>query len=273
MVAGKGEALVIKPYNSRRASAQAGLLKHHGDYGIDGGVKAIAALVATGAAGLALAALALLRARSGHLLWALFGLLGALALLHVIPSYLYSTRRGKLVVWAKLLAGLSLKGDEQVLDVGCGRGAVLSMVAKLVPRGRAVGLDLWRPQDQSGNSPEATWRNLDAEGVRDRCELHTGDMRAMPFPDSAFDLVVSSLAIHNLHTHADRAQAINEASRVLKPGGRLLIADLMWTKSYARQLRDLGIEQVAEPRLDWRFWFGALGGPTGLVTQKKPTRP
>jgi SAM-dependent methyltransferase len=272
-VAGEDEALVIKPDNSRRASIQAGLLEHHGDYGIDGGVKAIAALLGTGAAGLVFAGLALLHIQSGHLLWAFFELFGGLALLQVVPSYLYTTRRGKLVVWARLLAGLSLKGDEQVLDVGCGRGAVLSMVAKLVPRGRAVGLDLWRPQDQSGNSLEATWRNLDAEGVRDRCELHTADMRAMPFPDSAFDLVVSSLAIHNLHAHADRAQAINEAVRVLKPGGRLLIADLMWTKSYARQLRDLGIEDVAEPRPDWRFWFGALGGVTGLVTANKPFKP
>src|SRR5262249_20951702 len=47
------------------------------------------------------------------------------------------SRRGKFEVWARLLTGLDLRGDERVLDLGCGRGAVLMAAAKLVPRGRA----------------------------------------------------------------------------------------------------------------------------------------
>jgi arsenite methyltransferase len=68
------------------------------------------------------------------------------------------------VFWAELPGSQPWRGDEHVLDMGCGRGAILGMVAKIVPRGRAVGLDLWRSEDQSGNEPEATWRNLDLEG-------------------------------------------------------------------------------------------------------------
>jgi ubiquinone/menaquinone biosynthesis C-methylase UbiE len=92
----------------------------------------------------------------------------------------------------------------------------------------------------------------------------------MPFPDGAFDAVVSNLAIHNIALAPSRAQAIDEAVRVLKPGGRLLLADLMWTKVYAQRLRELGMEEVIERPLDWRFFFGALGTVTGLVTAKKP---
>jgi SAM-dependent methyltransferase len=250
---------------------QADLGEHRGHYGIDGGLTAVAGLVAMGTAGLVLAGLALIDAWSRHILLASFELLSGVVLVQTIPSYLYSTRRGKFVVWSKLLHGLALQGDECVLDMGCGRGAVLSTLARMVPRGRAVGLDLWRPKDQSGNSPEATWRNLDAEGVRDRCELHTGDMRAMPFPDATFDVVVSSLAIHNIKGHQGRVQAIDEAVRVLKPGGRLLFADLMWARAYAKRLRELGMEDVVEQHLDWRFWFGALGMATALVTANKPT--
>jgi ubiquinone/menaquinone biosynthesis C-methylase UbiE len=198
-------------------------------------------------------------------------LLGGLLLLQTIPSHLYSTRRGKFKVWADLLESLALRGDEHALDLGCGRGAILSMLAKMLPRGRVVGLDRWRPQDQSGNRPEATWRNLDAEGVRNRCELVTADMRAVPFTDCTFDLLVSSLAIHNVKSHEGRGRAIDEAVRVLKPGGRLLIADLRWTKAYAERLRELGLENVVEQQLDWRFWYGALGMATGLATATKQT--
>jgi arsenite methyltransferase len=247
------------------------LRKHRGDYGIDGGLTAILGLVAMGAAGFVFAVLAFVHAQARRTRLTILELLGGLALLQTISSYLYSTRRGKFTVWAGLLASQLWRGDEHVLDMGCGRGAILGIVAKLVPRGRAVGLDLWRSEDQSGNKPQATWRNLDIEGVRDRCELQTADMRAMPFPDSAFDFVVSNLAIHNIKGQKGRAQAIDEAVRILKPGGRLLIADLMWTRTYAELLRERGMEDVVERRPDWGLWYGALGLATGLVTATKPT--
>src|SRR6201998_1554638 len=54
------------------------------------------------------------------------------------------SRRGKFEVWARLLTGMGLRGDERVLDLGCGRGAVLLIAAKLVPHGSAGGVDIWR---------------------------------------------------------------------------------------------------------------------------------
>ena len=116
----------------------------------------------------------------------------------VLGFYLHSTLRGKFAVWADLLNDLNLRGDERLLDLGCGRGAVLLMAAQRLTTGRAVGIDLWRSVDQSGNSIDATRRNAAAEGVADRVELHTGDMTALPFEDNRFDLIVSSLAIHNI---------------------------------------------------------------------------
>ena len=105
--------------------------------------------------------------------------------------------------------------------------------------------------------------------MSDRCELQTGDMTTMPFPDATFDLVVSSLAIHNIAWREGRFRALDEALRVLKPRGRLLIADLMFTKAYQRHLRSQGIAAGAG-HLGWCFWFGALGLATGLVTATKP---
>src|ERR1700685_119252 len=112
--------------------------------------------------------------------------LGALWLFLNTGSYLYTTRAGKFAVWADLLDRVELKGDERLLDVGCGRGAVLLMAAQRLPRGRAVGIDVWSTTDQSGNAEESPRRNAALEGVADRIELRTADMRQLPFDDGSF---------------------------------------------------------------------------------------
>jgi SAM-dependent methyltransferase len=149
---------------------------------------------------------------------------------------LYASRRGKIVVWAELLDRLNLRGDERIIDLGCGRGAVLLLAARHLRTGRAVGVDLWRSGDQSGNSAQATLRNAAAEGVADHVELDTADMRSLPFESNSFDLVVSNIAIHNIKGRLGREKAIEEAVRVLRPGGRVIIADLWATGLYRTNL-------------------------------------
>ena len=236
-----------------------------GDYGVD----AAYVPIGLGAGGLLLVFLAALNAAEGNQTWAVIAVLSGIYLLLSTASYLYTTRRGKFAVWSRLLSELELRGDERILDMGCGRGAVLLLAARLVPRGSAVGLDLWSRSDQSGNRPEAARQNAEREGVADRVELHTGDMTAMPFEEASFDVVLSSLAIHNIKSAEGRQRAIDEATRVLKPGGRLLIADFRQTHTYAERLSQVGLTEVAERGLGWRFWYGGPWTATRLVTAHK----
>jgi ubiquinone/menaquinone biosynthesis C-methylase UbiE len=183
---------------------------------------------------------------------------------------LYTSRRGKFVVWANLLNQLALRGDERILDLGCGRGAVLLLAAQHLKTGRAVGVDLWKRSDQSGNEARATESNAEAEGVTERVELHTADMTCLPFEEETFDLVVSNVAIHNVKGRAGREKAIDEAVRVLRPGGRLMIADLWATRLYRSRLTQLGMRDVTRRGLGWRMWWSGPWLATRLVTATKP---
>ena len=185
-------------------------------------------------------------------------------------SFFYTTRRGKFLEWGKILDGLQLRGDESALDMGCGRGAVLTAVARRLTTGRVTGIDIWSVMDQSGNASAVTLRNAALEGVADLVQIETGDMRKLPFPDASFDLVVSSLAIHNISSNADRRLAISEGFRVLKRGGRMVIADIRAARLYERTLRELGAENVVRRRLGWRFWWGNPFAATSLVSASKP---
>ena len=106
--------------------------------------------------------------------------------------------------------------------------------------------------------------------MADRVDLLTGDMTALPFEDNSFDVVVSSLAIHNIRGGAGRHKAIDEAVRVLRPGGQLLIADIRATRQHQAQLAKIGMNDVARRRLGWRFWWGGPWTATRLVTATKP---
>jgi arsenite methyltransferase len=185
-------------------------------------------------------------------------------------SFLYTTRRGKFIEWERLLDRAQLCGDEQVLDMGCGRGAVLTAVARRLTTGRVTGIDIWSTHDQSGNAKEVTLRNASLEGVADRVKIETGDMRSLPFTDATFDLIVSSLAIHNISRSADRRKAVSEGFRVLKPGGRMILVDIKATATYEDELRKLGASNIQRKRLGWRFWWGNPVAATSLVTASKP---
>jgi ubiquinone/menaquinone biosynthesis C-methylase UbiE len=136
------------------------------------------------------------------------------------------------------------RGDEAVLDVGCGRGLLLIGAAKRLTTGKATGIDLWQGEDLAGNSPQATLANAEAEGVADRVEIQTGDARKLPFADASFDVVVSNAALHNIYKGEERRGAVREIARVLKPGGRFIIADIRNLAEYATVLQAEGFAKV-----------------------------
>jgi arsenite methyltransferase len=186
------------------------------------------------------------------------------AFLITVGGMVWYSKVGKLRGRERLLDLIPWRGDEQVLDVGCGRGLMLVGAAKRLKTGKAVGIDIWQEEDLAGNRPDATRENARREGVADRVELQTADARKMPFADASFDVVVSCAALHNIYNAAERQTAVREIARVLKLGGRVVLADLGHTGEYARVLRECGVADAqAVPTSLWTwpvmlFTFGAV---------------
>ena len=141
---------------------------------------------------------------------------------------------GKFLHRDRMLKMISWRGDEQVLDVGTGRGLLLVGAARHLTSGKATGIDVWSTKDLSGNSLERTQANIEVEGVKDKVVLKSDDARKLSFPDASFDVIVSNLCIHNIPDSDGRAQACREIARVLKPGGVALISDFIKTGFYQK---------------------------------------
>jgi ubiquinone/menaquinone biosynthesis C-methylase UbiE len=126
--------------------------------------------------------------------------------------------RGKLRELRVRTATLAqLQPGEQVLDVGCGTGTLAMEVARRVGRaGRVAGVDPGTEQIARARS-KAARRNVPIE-------FQIGVIEQLAFPDQTFDVVLSTLMMHHLPAGLKR-QGLAEIARVLKPGGRLVIAD------------------------------------------------
>jgi arsenite methyltransferase len=161
------------------------------------------------------------------------------------------------------------RGDEQVLDVGCGRGLLLAGAAKRIAalggNGHATGIDIWSNVDMGGNSEAATLHNLQLEGIESRCTLVSAGAQEMPFADASFDVIVSNLCLHNIYDRPTRLQALHQIARVLKPGGIALISDYKRTGEYAAEFLDTGLEVSTR----WGNWLTTFP-PLRVVIARKP---
>jgi arsenite methyltransferase len=166
-----------------------------------------------------------------------------------ITSNLYETTDTQSLPGAAVLASLGcgnptalaqLKPGETVLDLGSGGGIDVLLSAKRVgPTGKAYGLDM------TDEMLELARENQRAAGVSN-VEFLKGEIEAIPLPDASVDVIISNCVIN---LSADKPRVIAEAFRVLKPGGRLAVSDVVVRGAVP-----------AEIRRNVELWIGCVAG-------------
>jgi SAM-dependent methyltransferase len=133
-----------------------------------------------------------------------------------------------------------LQAGETVLDLGSGAGAdVLISARRVAPAGRAIGLDM---TDEMLGLARANAAEAGVENV----EFLKGYLEDMPLPSESVDVVISNCVIN---LSGDKPRVLREAARVLRPGGRFAVSDVIADS-----------DMDAETRADMAAWTGCIAG-------------
>lgn len=173
---------------------------------------------------------------TGGLIWtASFLVLGGFLML-------FYSLKGKYTHRDRMLNLINWRGDEQVLDVGTGKGLLMIGAAKHLSTGKATGIDIWNAEDLSGNNYANAMNNASLEGVADKVEILNENVMEMSFANESFDVIVTNQVIHNIYNKPGRYKACQEIARVLKPGGIAVISDWKHMSEYHDNFNQLGLK-------------------------------
>ncbi len=170
----------------------------------------------------------------------------------------YARRSAAQQGWARELMGkLSLGGAETVLDIGCGDGKVTAEIARLLPKGRVVGVD-------SSIDMIRLARDRFPAAVVPNLGFQVADARALPF-DGEFDVAFSNAALHWVKDHVPVLAGV---ARALKDGGRVLFQ--MGGRGNGAEIFAVAEEMLRDAR--WAAFFGGFDFPWGFYGPEEYAR-
>lgn len=149
-----------------------------------------------------------------------------------------------------VLASLEWNGTGNVIDIGCGNGALTIALAKEYPAAKVVGIDYWGGNWQYTKA--VCERNAKLESVGPRVTFRKASASELPFESESFDSAISNMVFHEVGSVNDKRELIREALRVVRKGGKFVFQDLfLWKRVYGNidqllaTIRSWGVEEVS----------------------------
>jgi SAM-dependent methyltransferase len=184
-------------------------------------------------------------ARVLHISWLAIVLALMAALAALVAAYFAYARRvlaagdGELQtrVQSLVLDRLSWDGRGRALDIGCGNGPLSIALADGFPQARVTGIDFWGESWEY--SRDVCQSNAASRGVSQRVSFEQASAAELPFADASYSAVVSNLCFHEVRGVRDKREIVQEALRVLEPGGAFAFQDLFRLKSDYGEIDDL----------------------------------
>jgi SAM-dependent methyltransferase len=150
------------------------------------------------------------------------------------------------------LAIASLKQGQIVLDLGSGAGFDCFLAARAVgKKGKVIGVDM--THEMLAKARENAQKN----GFTN-VEFRLGEIEALPVADNSIDVIISNCVIN---LSPEKQRVFNEAFRVLKPGGRLAVADMVATASIPNEIKN-----------DWAAYTGCIAGASQIIELEQMLR-
>ena len=202
-----------------------------------------------------------------------------------IPFYAYvmfSQKGGKFQekLYDLILQNLGAKGKSSIVDIGCGNGVLSVKAALKFAEAQVTGVDYWGADWEY--SKGVCQENARGAGVGERVRFQKGDAATLEFASGTFDAAMSNLTFHEVRSVADKRNVLQEALRVIKPGGTFAFIDYFYEPKYygesaefEKYLKDLGLSQAevkplhALLRMPWLLRHPKILGKVGLVSGRK----
>lgn len=178
--------------------------------------------------------------------------------------FFHTISRGHQRILTDLMARLAIPQGAQVLSFSAGRVEDLKMLAQqLTAPGKVTGVAKWQ------QSLPAFKQQIAADHLADRVKLVDAGMMNLPFANQLFDYVIVDAALHNVTPAIQRGRALQEATRVLKATGTLVIIDTKYLDEYQQVLANVGFDNVQVVKTGFNGWWGGPWITTKVLIAKR----
>ncbi|MBD7895560.1 methyltransferase domain-containing protein [Limosilactobacillus sp. Sa3CUN2] len=186
-------------------------------------------------------------------------------ILLVIGTYCNTLFRGRPLIWKQVLSQLMMPTDSQVAILGLNYAGLFIDIAKMLKApGKVTGVNIG-----NDNVIKQEQQRIKDHQVADRAKLVDGSLVNLPLESRHYDYVLSAFTFHSVSPAINRGRAIQEAARVMKPEGTLVIVDFGDLQQYRPLLHRLGFQNVRIIPTGMDGWWGGPWLKTGILVAKR----